>query len=115
METDFLILVFCAFAVMYLIHSTILISSVWLVLKGLKPRSARLRENLLRVALLGGVVTVSVQCFLPFHWGSEWSLESRSRPAGASGLEGSLVVGISDRFDKTHIPGYRSKLSYKIN
>lgn len=60
--------------VTYLIHSTILIGIVWVTLKVLRPKAPQIRENLLRVALLGSVATVALQLSLTLpHWGSKWS------------------------------------------
>ena len=50
-------------SVTYLVHSTLLIGSVWIAVRWI--RSASLRDTLWKVALVGGIVGASVQTFVP--------------------------------------------------
>lgn len=94
MEPSSTTLLLGSLAVTYLIHSTILIGGVWALLKLLKPKPAQLRENLLRVALLGSVVTVTLQLFVPLpFWGTEWSLYHH-RESTRAALRESVTTGI---------------------
>jgi beta-lactamase regulating signal transducer with metallopeptidase domain len=62
-----------AFALTYLIHSTLLLVGAWLLTNALPARSMRLRERVWRVAFLGGLVTAGLQLGLGVqtplaHW-----------------------------------------------
>lgn len=48
----------------YLIHSTVLLGAVWLVSRSLGDRRLVLQETLLRTALVGGIITSSLQMCL---------------------------------------------------
>jgi beta-lactamase regulating signal transducer with metallopeptidase domain len=73
----------------YLVHSTILIAGAWLLSRRLG--SAQMRDLLWKVALVGGIVTASLQSFLPSSLRIEFSRPhaSISTPAaeGAAGAE----------------------------
>ena len=45
----------------YLVHSTVLLGAAWLISRALGDRHLALQEILLRIALVGGVVTATVQ------------------------------------------------------
>lgn len=55
--------VIAAWSVNYLLHSTLLIGTVWLAARWI--RSASARDTLWKVALLGGLLTASLQTFAP--------------------------------------------------
>ena len=50
-------------SITYVVHSTLLIGSIWLATRWI--RSASVRDTLWKVALTGGIVTASVQTFVP--------------------------------------------------
>lgn len=80
-----------SWVVTYLMHSTLLILGVWIAARWI--RSASLRDVLWKLALVGGLVTASVQLALPADqaqatrvWNADagvWSEHERSLPAGA--------------------------------
>ena len=51
----------------YLVHSTVLLGVVWLVSRTLADRHLGVQETLLRTALIGGVITSSLQMCLGFE------------------------------------------------
>ncbi|MDQ3283577.1 MAG: M48 family metalloprotease [Acidobacteriota bacterium] len=54
-----------AWIVTYLIHSTLLITAVWLAVRWI--RSASVRDTLWKIALVGAVVTTTLQMTVPFE------------------------------------------------
>ncbi|HEX6865415.1 MAG TPA: M56 family metallopeptidase, partial [Thermoanaerobaculia bacterium] len=56
-----------AWAITYLLHSTLLLSLAWLASRRLARRSVRAEEVVWRVALLGGLLTASVQLAAGFE------------------------------------------------
>ena len=82
MGSELLALSVLAFALTYLIHSTILLVLARLLAGALPPRLVRLRERVWRVALFGGIVTAGLQLALglqtPF---AHWALCAEAAPA----------------------------------
>lgn len=89
MESDALPLSIAAWLLTYALHSTVLIGGAWLVAVGLariachsqrlRDRLPSLRERLWKVALVGGIVTATVQTGLGVDpWGLRFALATKS-------------------------------------
>ena len=88
MGVDLVAALVVAFALTYLIHSTLLLAGAWLITNALpdRPRrSARTRERLWRVAFLGGFVTAGLQLGLGLESPLVgWALHQEPAPATAA-------------------------------
>lgn len=56
-----------AWLLTYLVHSSLLITVVWLLLRGNLIRSNLVREGLWKAALVGGIATSALQCLAGVH------------------------------------------------
>jgi len=68
----------------YAVHSSVLLGAVWLFLRGRAPRSLALRERLWKLALVGPLVTATLQLGLdarPWLGRLEWSARAANEEA----------------------------------
>jgi beta-lactamase regulating signal transducer with metallopeptidase domain len=96
-----------AWLLTYLIHSTIILGAVMVVSRILDGRSLAIQETLLRTALLGGVLTASVQLGLGFApMAGIFSLEAATLPQTSTVF--STLPAIDAEATVTSIPGTKS-------
>ncbi len=71
----------------YLVHSTLLLGGAWLITRRLPNLAPRLQERVWRLAMLGGLVTASVQVLGGTHpsWGT-WNLKGEQAPEAVHAL-----------------------------
>lgn len=75
----------------YALHSTLLLGAAWLVTRWRWARSERARERIWKTALVGGVLTATLQSSAPWETAGTWRFEI---PATVAGLgERSRVAG----------------------
>ena len=74
-----------AWMLTYLLHSTVLLGAAWLVARRLGGRRVAVQEALWRAALLGGLVTASLQVGLGWRpLGAGWTIDELAGTAGGA-------------------------------